>query len=247
MTTPASMPALPTGYLPRAIWYWTGFHLRRNLRKRAFKLWVLLYVGGLAALEVARAGPVVMAELVMVWAVPLMALFYGAGSLREEIEDQTLTYAFTRPVGRAWTYVARVLAAGLPVALIAVPAAAFIGFGTGEATALRHGLAMLLSTVAFTAFFALVGQLIRWPSWFGLAWLLFWENGVGTVPGFFGRLTVTTHMRGIAGLGASDTPWSSLWSAPGLITGALVLAGVTALALWLGAARARSREIIITR
>ncbi len=241
---------LPAGYLPRAVAFWTGFHFKRNLRKRAFKLWAVAFVLTILGLRYgAGVSPEQLARLVVLGAVPLAALFFGAGSLREEIEDQTLTYAFTRPVGRIWTYVARVLANGLPVALLAVPAGLFIGFGIGEATALRYGFAALLGAVAYGSFFALVGQIVKWPAWFGLAWLIFWEGGVGTVPGFFGRLTLMSHVRGIAQLPveSSEAPWSGLWQAPSFIVAFLALAGVTAATLWIGAIRARKREFVVTR
>ncbi len=247
---PAARLDVPPGYLPRAVAFWTGFHFKRNLRKRSFKLWAALFVVLLLLMRyAANVGPDAMGRMIVLGAVPLLALFFGAGSLREEIEDQTLTYAFTRPVGRIWTYVARVLANGLPVALLAVPAGLFIGFGIGEATAMRYGFAALLGAVAYGSFFALVGQIVKWPAWFGLAWLIFWEGGVGTVPGFFGRLTLMSHVRGVAGLPveSSEAPWSGLWEAPSLFTAALALSAVTAGALWIGAIRARKREFVVTR
>ncbi|MCB9529559.1 MAG: hypothetical protein H6701_14425 [Myxococcales bacterium] len=248
----ASMPSgdVPAGYLPRAVLYWTGFHLRRNLRKRSFKLWAVAFVLGiLAAQFAARVNPETLARAVVLGIVPFMALFFGAGSLREEIEDQTLTYAFTRPVGRTWTYVARVLANGLPVAMLAAPAGVWIGWEIGETTAVRYGLAALLGAVAYGSFFALVGQLIKWPAFFGLGWLLFWEGGVGTVPGFLGRLALVTHTRAVAGLPVTrdEAPWSTLWDAPPVLVSVVVLLGVTAGVLWLGAWRARAREFVITR
>jgi hypothetical protein len=257
MTSPLPSPHahpgpadVPPGYLLRAVAFWTGFHLKRNLRKRSFKLWAAVFILGiLGAQYAARLGPEPLARTVVLAIVPFMALFFGAGSLREEIEDQTLTYAFTRPVGRTWTYVARVLANGLPVAMLAAPAGLWVGWAIGETTALRYGFAAMLGAVAYGSFFALVGQLIRWPAFFGLGWLLFWEAGVGTVPGFFGRLTLTTHVRAVADLPVTteEVPWSQLWVAPPVVVSVAVLVGVTAGLLWLGAARARQREFVITR
>lgn len=241
---------VPEGYLPRAVAFWAGFHLKRNLRKRSFKLWAVAFVGFILILRYgARQNPEELARAVLLLAVPLMALFFGAGALREEIEDQTLTYAFTRPVGRIWTYVSRVLANGLPVALLAVPAGLFIGFAIGETTALRYGLAALLGAVVYGSFFALVGQIVKWPAWFGLGWLLFWEGVVGTVPGFFGRLTMMSHLRAVADLpvNVSEASWAGLWESPSFLTGVLVLCGVTAATLWIGGVRARRREFVVTR
>lgn len=247
---PAKTVDVPAGYLLRAVAFWTTFHLGRNLRKRSFKAWALLFVGGVLLVQYGgRLGPDAVARLVLLIGVPFVALFFGAGSLREEIEDQTLTYAFSRPVGRTWTYVARVLANALPVAMMAIPMGLWVGFQIGEATALRYAFAALLAAVAYVSFFALAGQIIRWPAFFGLAWLLAWEGGVGLVPGFLGRLTISTHIRAVGAmpLTTREVPWAGVWEAPPAAVSVIVLCGVTAGLLWLGAWRARKREFVITR
>ena len=78
---------VPAGYLPRAVLYWTGFHLRRNLRKRSFKLWAVAFVLGiLGAQFAARVNPETLARAVvlgivfLVWArasLVVFALFYN--------------------------------------------------------------------------------------------------------------------------------------------------------------------------
>jgi len=134
---------VPAGYLPRAVVFWTGFHFKRNLRKRAFKLWTAAFVITILLLRYgARVSPEELARAVLLLAVPLLALFFGAGSLREEIEDQTLTYAFTRPVGRIWTYVARVLANGLPMPK---PMKSPAGTASSATVAMNSGLRPLKS------------------------------------------------------------------------------------------------------
>lgn len=90
MTEPASPRPLPLAL------FWAGFHARRNLRKRAFRLWVVASVLAYLVIRVGGRLPApAAAEMIILWAVPLLSLFFGSGVLREEIEDQTLTYAFT--------------------------------------------------------------------------------------------------------------------------------------------------------
>src|SRR5690606_41365244 len=102
--------------------FWAGFHLVRNLRRRGTLLWVLAVPLVVAVMrlgfDVSRE-PV--GELVLVYLVPLMSLAYGGGVLREEVEDQTLPYGFTRPVERAPVCVARLAAAPRRLALGTLP------------------------------------------------------------------------------------------------------------------------------
>ena len=65
---------LPSGYLPRAVAFWTGFHFKRNLRKRAFKLWAALFVVLLLLLRYgANVSPDAMGRMIVLGAVPLLA------------------------------------------------------------------------------------------------------------------------------------------------------------------------------
>ncbi len=241
------IPPLPAGHDARAATFWLGFHLRRNLRKRAFKVWAaLLLLVVLGLWFGGRMSPSNLGELVL-GAAALMALFFGSGATREELEDQTLTYSFSRPVGRAWLYASRVLATGRPVEVLVVPLALVVGWGTGPETATRYALAALLCTVTYTALFALAGQLIKWPAWFGLAYLLFWEQTVFQVPGFLGRITVVSHVYGVAGLRPGLAAWAKAWEGPDLGPAFTALIGITIAVLWVGGQLVRRREFVVTR
>lgn len=250
-TSPASTtspPALPPGHEPRAALFWLGFHLRRNLRKRAFALWaggVALGLVGLLGLADAGADDAGVFAVLMV--PPVLALFFGTGVMREEIEDQTLTYSFSRPVGRHWLYAARVLAALGPVALVSVPASFAAGATEAVATGLRFAAGAAVATVAYGGLFALAGQLIKWPTWFGLAFLLFWEGAVGRVPGFLGRLTLVTQVRAITGLRPFEGPLDLYWEPPPQAWAVVALLSVAVATLWLGGQLVRRREFVLTR
>ena len=241
-------PPLPAGHNLRAAAFWWGFNMRRNLRKRSFYLWGAAVVAVFCILKFgARLRPDELGDAFVLGLPPLLALFFGSGVLREEIEDQTLTYPFSRPVGRAYLYGARVLAAAVPVALLTVPFAFLAGTGTGPKAAAAYTTASALAAAAYTCFFALAGQLIKWPTWFGLAFLLFWEAIVGMVPGFLGRLTLSTHVRAVAHLAPRGGHLSKLWEAPPTTVSMITLLGIVAVTLWLAGERVRRKEFVLTR
>ncbi|MCX4242567.1 hypothetical protein [Paraliomyxa miuraensis] len=225
--------------------FWAGFHLARNMRRRGTLLWVLA-IPLLAAVmrlgfDVSRE-PV--GQLVLVFLVPLMSLAFGGGVLREEVEDQTLTYGFTRPVDRAALYLARLAAAAGPVLLATVPAAAIAG--DGPTASLRLVTAAILGTMAHTALFGLWGLLVRRPTWLGLAYVLVWEQALQNVPGWLATLTLRAHVRNLGGLSAPSI--GGFAGDPGSWWGsALVLVGVAVVSVVLAGGIVRRRELVLSR
>lgn len=226
--------------------YWAGFHLLRNLRRRGTLLWV---VGVPLVIAVMRFGFDVphdaMGQLVLVYLVPLMALAFGGGVLREEVEDQTLTYGFTRPVDRAQLYAARLFAAAGPVLLATVPAAAL---AAGDVV---HGgrmvAAAILGTAAHAALFGVWGLLMRRPTWIGLAYVLVWEQSLQNVPGWLANVTLRAHIRNLARL---DVPGLAIFgrSDPGpWWVSALVLLAVASVCVVLAGLIVRRRELVLNR
>jgi hypothetical protein len=243
-------PSLPAGHDFRAAVVWFGFHLRRHLARRSFWLWAAAVVGFLVlASGVANAPARVVAQGLIVQLGPLLTLFFCTGVIRQEIEDQTLTYGFSRPVGRGWLYMARVLATAAPVALLIFPPALILGLQTGPQAAMNYALASVLAISAYGGFFALIGQLIRWPAWFGLAFLLFWDVGVGLVPGFLGKMTLSTHVRAVADLQLPihKGPWMRFFEPPSQLASSITLVVFALVTLWLGGLVVRRKEHRITR
>ena len=235
-------PSLPAGHDVSAALFWAGFHLQRNLKKRAFHLWAVAFVLIIGLLKFGgRASADVIASTLLLALIPLSTLFFATGAMREEIEDQTLTYSFTRPVSRVWLFAARVAAATAPVLILSVAIGLLIGLSIGPQTALRFAIAAGLGSLAFSGLFSLIGQLLRHPTWLGLAYFLFWEGAVGSVPGFLGRLTLGTHIRAIAEL-RPQSAFGFAWEMPPLVLSATVLIGFTIVTLALGGFRVRSRE-----
>lgn len=226
--------------------FWASFHLVRNLRRRGTLVWVIGVPILAAIMRLGFDVPArVVGGLVLVLLVPLMSLAYGGGVLREEVEDQTITYGFTRPVDRAGLYLARLFAAAGPVLLATVPAAAL------AATGVLHGVglvaAALLGTAAHVALFGLWGLLMRRPTWLGLAYVLVWEQSLEQVPGWLANVTLRTQLRNLGGLdlpglgpfgSAEPLPW---W---GSVT---VLVAVTAVCVVVAGSIVRRRELVVSR
>lgn len=239
------MPATSTSPIGPTL-FWAGFHLRRNLRKRAFIIWLVALALVMIALRFVGSGPeAIMADISLAYVTPLLALFFGTGVLREEIEDQTLTYGFTRPVRRAWLYYGRVFASAGPVVVLAAPCAALAGVGT-EAS-IRFAAAAALAALAYTSLFALFGLVVKWATWFGIGYFLVWELGVGYVPGFLGRLTISAHTRGLADAPVALGPLQRFWEPPDPVVALVSLLGVTVVALAIGGRIVERREFPLSR
>jgi hypothetical protein len=226
--------------------FWASFHLVRNLRRRGTLVWVIGLPILAAVMRLVFDVPAdAIGELVLVYLVPLMSLAYGGGVLREEVEDQTLTYGFTRPVDRAGLYAARLFAAAGPVILATVPAAALAATGPGHG--LRLMAAAILGTAAHAALFGLWGLLMRRPTWLGLAYVLLWEQSLEKVPGWLANFTLRTQIRnlghldlpGLGPFGSTDPgPW---WLA------ALVLLALAGVCVMLAGMIVRRRELVLSR
>ncbi|MCA9544524.1 MAG: hypothetical protein KC613_09040, partial [Myxococcales bacterium] len=146
------------------------------------------------------------------------------------------------PVARAWLYGARVVAALLPVALLGLAPAFVAGMGAGPTASVRYLAASALIILAYGGAFALLGLLVRWPTWVGLAYLLFWEQPVSLVPGFLGKLTLLTHGRTLAGLPLPNVPFAELFEPPNAVGSALALLAVAAGTFVIGGRLVSRRE-----
>jgi ABC-2 type transport system permease protein len=226
--------------------YWAGFHFVRNLRRRGTLVWVIGVPLVVAAMRLGFGVPAdAVGELVLVYLVPLMSLAFGGGVLREEVEDQTLTYGFTRPVDRAGLYAARLFAAAGPVLLATVPAAAMAA--SDAVHGLRLVVAAILGTAAHAALFGLWGLVMRRPTWLGLAYVLVWEQSLQNVPGWLANVTLRAHIRN---LGRLDAPGLAIFGSadPGPWWGsALVLATVASACVVVAGMIVRRRELVLSR
>lgn len=245
MSTPSP---LPLSRKMSASTFWAGLHLKRQIAHRRFWMWALGLAIALAVLKVATPiTPQALASLCLFLMLPMIALFFGVGVLRADIDDSTLTYPFTRPVGRVGIFAARFVGALALVWLLAIPMAVVCASGAPGAMG-PFLLTALLGGLAYTAMFSLLGLWMKWSTWVGLGWILLWEQGVSLVPGFLGRLALITHLRAVAELPVGgNSPLAMLWEAPPQGLSYTVLLLVPALTLWLSVRRVQRKAFVIAR
>ena len=140
-------------------------------------------------------------------ALPLAALFYSVSLIADEVEDKTITYLFTRPIGRASillgkfaAYLATTLTLTLPSIVITffllTTAKGFDGLGASVPHLFRDMSVIALTFLSYGAFFTVLGVGLRRPVIPGLLFLFVWEL-LALLPGYLPRLTITAYLRSL--------------------------------------------------
>jgi ABC-2 type transport system permease protein len=182
--------------------------------------------------------------------VPMTALVLSAGLVRDEIENQTLTYLLIRPLPRWSIYIAKLMAAwlvaaGLTAVFVTIALAA-IHWGSaglwGKILPVRACQVALLSTLAllvYTALFGALSLVLKWVFPLGVAYIVIFEGAFANFDFMIRRITVLWHVRVLAErwLGLHVEVWSiDLDRAPSgvevlliLLTATLVFAAGAAL------------------
>ena len=170
--------------------------------------------------------------------VPLAALWFGASALGDLVEDRLLVYLWLKPVPRWQLPAAAVLATVTIVGpLTALPlAASALAAGAGE-VALASLLAASLAVCAYAGLFVAAGLWFRRAVWWGLAFVLLWENAGARATEGTARFTVTSWARSIV----SSVPGVDVPLDGRSVTAALVVLPALAVAGWL-AATVRNRR-----
>jgi ABC-2 type transport system permease protein len=138
---------------------------------------------------------------------PLAALFFATSLVADEVEGRTLTYLVTRPLtrpsifaGKFAAYVVTTLTLALPAGVLAffilLSARGFASVPPAVGDLLRDLGVMALALVAYGAFFALLGVLLKRPVIPGLMFLYGWEL-MANLPGYLPRLTLTAWLRSL--------------------------------------------------
>jgi ABC-2 type transport system permease protein len=130
--------------------------------------------------------------------VPLATLWLGTSVIGDLVEDRLLVYVWLKPVPRWQLPTAAVLATFSVVApLTAVPlAASALVAGAGE-VALPALAAAALGALAYTGLFVAAGLWFRRAVWWGLAFVVLWENVVAYSAEGIARFTVSEWARSI--------------------------------------------------
>jgi len=228
-----------------AVIAWASLHLRRNLRRPGALAAIATMLLAAALLRfVADEPSSASARILLAYPAPLLALFFTSGVLREEVEDGTLTYSFTRPVRRSQLYWARCAAHFGPLLLAVLPAVALVAGSFGQL--IYFVLAGAAACLAYGLLFALFGVLSRGAAWIGLAFLI-WEHSALRVPGFIQDLSLLTYVHGLAGVSVDAGILTFGLDMPSKPVSLGVLLGVAALSGLLGGQLVERREIPLGR
>lgn len=181
-------------------------------------------------------------ELYLRYLAPLVLAFYASQSVAEEVQGRTITYLWSRPIPR-WAlplgkYLGTVLitATLLSLSLVACYLVAMIPAGSAlfsELPLLALGLvSVVVATLYFAAVAAAFGALIAsFPFAVMLIYVLAIDIAMSFVPGMIKVLSMTVHLRVIAGL---YRPQTGVFSAdPQLTAGISMPVVIVVAALWL--------------
>ena len=239
--------------------WWTLFRISVSQFVRGKRLLVLSLLfalpTGLAALAryYHEATPQMIADLeqAMIFymipqaLVPVTALIFASGMIRDEVEGQTITYLLIRPIPRPSIYLAKLLAAWVvaagvttvftTTALIAVHWKTDDLWGTiipGHAA--RISALSVLSLLVYLALFGGLSLIFRWVLPLGVAYIVIFEGFCANIDFAVRRVTVLWYVRILAErwFGLHVEAWGiKLDEAPSgqealitLITAALVMA-----------------------
>jgi ABC-2 type transport system permease protein len=165
--------------------------------------------------------------------VPFAALWLGTSAIGDLVDDRLLVYLWLKPVARWQLPAAAVLATvSVVVPLTAIPlAVSTLAAGAGDVAPAAF-LAASFAALAYAGLFVAAGIAFRRAVWWGLAFVLIWENVVAHTVEGAARFTVSGWASSVLGL-ASDVDVSHEAGSAGA---AFVVLAAIAVAGWLIAA-----------
>lgn len=264
MSAPASVPSHG-----RALGLVAAYAVRQVAwSRRTFVIVLLLLLPSLvAALVRGQAPPGSMDDFFRealpsfhLWIVGLVTLFFGAGLVRDGLEDHTLGYLLTRPLGRRrialGLYLGLMLVV-LPLVILAVLVSVGAAFGGQprllEDAALPGLVGGLVGTVGlaalvYGALFLWAGFTFKRPAIIGALWFNLFDWGFGFLPGPPRRLSVSAYLEETLVEGfTSRASVEELNPEPFGMNHSLVLLGaILVIALLLAARRAARRDYVLS-
>jgi ABC-2 type transport system permease protein len=164
--------------------------------------------------------------------VPLAALWLGTSAIGDIVEDRLLVYLWLKPVPRWQLPAAAVLATVtvvVPLTVVPLTASALVA-GAGD-VAWVTPLAASLAALAYSGLFVAAGVWLRRGVWWGLAFVLVWENLAAYTAEGAGRFTVIGWASSVLGV----VPGIDIELEAGSVAAGLVVLPAIAIAAWLAA------------
>ena len=235
MSATEAVSARPGTLVPLAAFY-------RLLLRTQITIPRLLGIGGLGALSVliglfarfddnsAQAAADAVGGYGLGVLVPLATLWLGTSAIGDLVEDKLLVYVWLKPVPRWQLPAAAILATvSVVVPLTALPLTASVLVAGAADVAWATFLAATLAALAYAGLFVAAGLWFRRAVWWGLAFVLIWENVAAYSTE--GRFTVFGWASSVLGL----APGIDVEVEAGSAGVAFVVLAVIAIAAWLAA------------
>jgi ABC-2 type transport system permease protein len=133
--------------------------------------------------------------------VPFAALWLGTSAMGDLVDDRLLVYLWLKPVARWQLPAAAVLATvSVVVPLTAIPlTVSTLAAGAGDVAPAAF-LAASFAALAYAGLFVAAGIAFRHAVWWGLAFVLIWENVVTHTVDGAARFTVSGWASSVLGL-----------------------------------------------
>jgi ABC-2 type transport system permease protein len=151
--------------------------------------------------------------------VPFTALLFSGGAIQDEIEEQTLTYLFVRPIPRWAIFLAKAAAIWLTVTALVLGVTAFAilanywpsNLFNEQFARLPKALGIFAALVfAYTGVFMLLGLITKRSLLFGIIYIVLFEWILGAIPFNFRAYTIIYYFRllCVRNLDADPSGWA---------------------------------------
>jgi ABC-2 type transport system permease protein len=188
---------------------------RKSGRARTFALLGLIPVVLAIVVRIVLRGregdiAAVFGEILMVFFlqiyIVILSLFYGTSITAEEVENRTLSYLLTRPVpktavvlgkyGAYATLTFAMTAIGLALSFFLLNASR-LGDGTIYAAFFKSLGVLALGILAYTAFFAFLGTVLKRAIILGLVFGFGWETIIQYFPGSTQKFSIVHYLKSL--------------------------------------------------
>lgn len=175
--------------------------------------------------------------------VPIIGVIAGTGAIGLEIDDGSVVYLLSKPLKRpVIIFTKLIVAIAVTMVFSALPTliAGLILNGNGQQIAVAYTVAALVSSIAYSALFLLLGTVSRHAVVFGLVYALVWETLFGSLVPGARTLSVQQWSLAVAHKVAGGDLVTSDVS---LTTATVLLVAVTVLATWYAGQKLRSLKL----
>lgn len=204
--------------------------LREYLRTRRLIPWIILAFAGMALATfwhyLNRSATntdayVSVSEMLVFHVMALTSAIFTSAIVSQEVEQKTIVYLLTRPISRSRLILFRYLASASVVALLGILGAALVSIGVfkggfvGNEFFRRDVVALVVGAFSYGALFLIITLVVNKAMMVCLLFAFGWETIVPNLPGEMYRLSIYSHIIGIADHPAKEDTGNALGVATG--------------------------------